>query len=726
MCMQNFIKSIKQKLNKRKQKHSLLSKRAEGELSEITGYNLPSALKFIDPLYKPSRHSFIVLSIGFGLILLFLYFSHCFYEFYTTEKNSLSGLISINIGIASIVIALVIFVIQSTQERKLSRLVLLYKSYLWLLSFLSIATLMVYLVFILFWAKSHIPIVIALPTVIYALISLRALYQTIKLNTNSEALSEQTINVLTEQISPYLKSLFTHRIMENLFFDKVKSVSKKFLLVSPTQEHISQYTNFELQKTGYIADINMGNLELLLEKLQSILQKVSDEEKFNTSYHIDKILIGKSIFERISPQDKIVLSIPSAMINTDFSKKEIGNLLNKTFVIKDVDITKSTNPIIADIKGLRTDLIKAINENNLVEIEYFVEIYIQIGESFIEIFNKNIKNFKIEHAQTERNAIKHRMNYLEEIRDSIYSCLEFANRTNEKSIFREIAAVPIQYLSLAYHCKNPLFYLVFADYPIYFYEYSTKIKSTEPKNKNFYLKQLELGVGSLLKYDIYYEYKNTTNKEEKKEIFEYGDIIYKTIKYLLIGCYRKDDLENFTYFNNKFSKLFELEKEENQHYRRRTNKTINWETSFTHRMEIINFVLASVFLSEFKEKEEAKEFLDNTLGKIQSLEIHDLLNLYIYTHENSDGWEWDRFDMVEFGEVYSNKTSHRLADLLVYMLLKKENLSEINIDSFKDQIKKTFLKHLETNVLLHESINRLEGKEKENLRKFFKANKRNK
>lgn len=700
---------------KKNKKYTYLS----SEVSIILdGLALPSRgsfkEKFLSIPSKPSIFSLTILITLTLITFLFLQIDFHFprYLILFQEDSHFQNLIAITGGITSVVIAIVIFVAEAIKEKGISSKVLLQKSNIWLLSYLSVTTFGYY-IWINLRACDCITFLAIFPIIFYAITALSSLYNTIRVLTDKQEYLKSAKKIINKEINFQTRDLLEQRVYINTFQNIIKAQNYK-LLVNPYHyaNHKENYYLFRIEGSGYISNINLKNLRKISDEIDSyaaenkfkfeIDQTVAPNEQSLTpgnsllSGEINQErYVTKQPTDRIDPDNNIILAINRKLIPEDRKSQfieTIKGLVSKTFIISKKDLDEE-EVFVAEISEIESPFIKAIREANRSTIQIHIDIYKDLIDNLIKKLNQTIGNYNNKEATKEMSSLFGSWKSIDWVRDSTYFSLGIALETKVKEVIREIAFLPRYFTKTALEKREALLFRTFMTFPVHFYRYYQEIENASIKG--YFLDRSWRSIKEIFEFSILNEYENSDSTPDKKELLQYAKHCLIVMQELLVQAYRNNDAYALNLFYNNFNKISKYNREDGY-------RDINWPNDIHFQIDIMWFGFASLLLAEINQNSLSISLLPKMLLELNKLSETNILNLYTYLSNRDIGgnWGWDNWDYKEEGEVFSIETNTRLANLLAIMLIKRRSLSNID-ERFLEEIDKDFYNKLTggTNII---------------------------
>jgi hypothetical protein len=617
--------------------------------------------------------------------------------------NFYSSLVPIQIGIATLIFPVVIFIIGFSSGKNSIGVnqseVLLRESFLFPVGI----TVLLFLVDSI-WTRFSPVIVIQIfvSSALYILV----IFRIIKLLLDDYKLLEESKALFKDKLKRSVGEAIEERIGNNYLLQILgEGEGKTELLYTPfdPEKNTAELIKFDLKKWGIIQDINLSNLD----KIAKIIEKESRQNGY--SYYknaVDSInspftakttampeandttklltedknrYLMKRFKDEVADVRPTVLIIQRKIITHDSAINEINSLIQKTFIIKEQD--HKLDQLRIELRNLKDQMMDNIQAKHLGKINSLAEIYTSLSELFIDIMDEHSSKYTMETAQKERGSLAGEWPEIRWLMGDLRDIFDIAMKSHDKNIIEEIGYLPITISHRAIlKSDHYIFQSTFQFFSLYLH-YALKESDTElsdfmkdrcgryfQETADYYIQY------ELMKYDL--------GKDHIKQYKDFAIEMLIQLQQLLKQTYDSKDLTMFNKFIAIGHRLYKYFSPSEDHpgteilKLQLTNPTITGEEKtillrqldrqeylesiereINNRKKEMFLGLASYLIGEYRNKMTDQSLLDYLNAILPAIpeDLIDLTESFLRCHDHSVVlfWGWDWWIMPMDGEVHS-------------------------------------------------------------------------
>jgi len=654
------------------------------EVKRKHGIPRKSPREIIEDLYIPSIQSFFFIA---AIVLLFLLLSLWPSTKIPSESNSYQNLITVLVGISTMIFALAIFIAGSSHEAKdVDKMrVLLKQSYLFPL---VVATILTFIILMFGCANLFTEILIAL----IGIGTICSVFNVIRTLLSRSLFLQKTAEVLSDRLKLMIDKEIDERLGNNILLSNLKSKVK--LVFNPfIEKDNSKYYILTSEKSGLITNIRLDKLKEIGERVEEeanknnyAFEKNAIKKVNKNNYASEENVIKKenrNIMNKIKePANKRKLNpnksrylltgfmwsiekgdalilIDKSLIGDKKVMNKLKELVRESFVIKN-NAKDPSEEIEKEVKGLGREFVKAIREKELSTLKDLEKIYITLVETFWEYVLK-FGAYSYEEAHKERYSLLGKWKVLEWISNDYGRFLEETIDTGDKSIINNVYYLSIDIICRAVDHKDQLVFQEFLEFNelLYIYVLNTwdeKLKQFMIDHSRWYLKKLL--ADSLLAPKLE---NSSSNKQDLETYKDFAIYLFYLFQKLLKRSFDEEDFKSFKQFYDTTLNLFSL-----------TEGLIPEDISneISAKKKQMLFGVASWIFDKFSQNKDSllfKKFYD-TIRDAFSEDIEEFTETFIKCSTSSiDYWGWDLWEMEESkeGEVHSIQFPAKLSKFFV-------------------------------------------------------------
>ena len=687
-------------------KKQLISRLIKDELGEYSSSdkNL-SFKKLLSGIYTPSLKSFLFILFSILVLVILGYLVDRFLlgasHPLPKEGNLYQNLIAIHAGIGTIIFALVIFVAESLRddETKDKARVLLKESFLFPL---VVAEILAFFIFVLcnlnFW-------ILAILIVGIGLLTIASLYKTILVLLNKYRFAQKRSELLQERLLQSVDLAIEERIGNNILLSRLNNETIKLLDSPFPPDNESDYYSFNAKKTGIVSDLDLGNLMELADTIEANANEngfsfsgtkkhdvdVGKEEKTQktklTPLEINRRRhIVKKFHDAVNENDRTLIRVDKKLLSDPDKLRKVEFLVDEAFIVKPDD--SFAKEVHYEISGVKDQFISAINNKQLGKIEELVNLYIKLGEGFLEHIAKYSGINSAEQARKERYSFSGGWEEIRWLSTDIMDIYEKAIQSRDREIIRNVAYLPIAIAKRAARENDHYLFQEFTWFAELLYEFATK--ENDEDLKNFLADRSWQWLKEVSDYDIEIRLrKHGLHKEEAGNLKDFAIHLFITFQSLLKKAFDNRDFGSFEKIKKAAYELFDrfqpsestynaeemklqLENTElTKHQKSETESLLEHqlmieeiERNIKARRNQMFFGLASWILEEFlqnKNDEEVRKFY-NSIETVFPSSIKELTDIFLKTnnHEVESFWGWWQWEVKEEGISWHTGFSGKL------------------------------------------------------------------
>jgi len=713
----------------RKERAELLTTKIREDISKTWSGSKFERFKYLsDQLYFPSWLSIAIISIGTAF---FYWLAHMpYWHPLDFEKSGhFQNLIAIHAGIGAIIFALLIFVAESVRddEAKDRARVLLRESFLFPLTVTEIASFFIYI-----WGDVNAWAIV--PIVIVAILTVASLWRLLAVLLDKAKFSAKRTALLRDRIDRSINKAAEERIGNSIFLKSLEEEKTGFDFYPFTldQEESGGRVQIRTEKRGYIVDVRMDRLFDLSKLLETEANEngfsfypdkakpmgTSDLESFGRQgdkYKTVKLFVHKKFQDKVSEDSGPLFSFDRNAIKSDSALRAIERLARSVFIIK----SKATfsDEMRLELASLNGQLMIAIGEKRLDQVEELKKIYIELAESFLSAMKRYGGGYTYDQAIKERSSI---FGGWEEIRwlfESIRDVCTKAIQSNDRKTFYDLAYLPIAIAGRAIESGDQYLFQEFIIFPYLLYitvldEEGSKITDAVVERTWRYLKETA---------DYRLGFQIDKKASDPKTLLEFNDFfvpIFTTFQSILKTAFDKRRRDDFKTFLQQFSEVFHSFHPSREHPNaksleysletttdptpraefekrlalQKAKETIEHDVELRRQQVILG--LSAFIFDECKKNTSdtiIKDFVTDCISYLPK-DLSKLTSLYqsARSFETERAWNWDNWESIPDGrvhEIYFLGKIDRLYCALALLLLKSvddEQVKDINLPASRD------------------------------------------
>lgn len=654
--------------------------------------------------------------------------------------NFYSSLVPIQIGIATLIFPVVIFIIGFSIGKNSIGVnqseVLLRESYLFPVGI----TVLLFLADSIWTRYSPVIVIqILISSVLYVLV----IFRIIKLLLDDYKMLEESKALFKDKLKRSMEEAIEERIGNNYLLQKLGEGEGKtelqYWLFDPERES-DDLIKINLKQRGIIQDINLANLD----KIAKIIEKESRQNGYsyykNTVNASASLLTDKTVAMSVANEENTMLienkarylrkrlkddvtdTHPTALIiqreNIAHNSviNEIESLVQKTFIVNKQD--HKLDKLKIELRNLKDQMIDNIHAKHLGKINSLTEIYASLGELFIDLMDAYSSKYTMETAQKERSSFVGEWPEIRWLMDDLRDIFDIAMKSHDKNIIEEIGYLPIAMSHRAIIALDHyIFQKTFQFFSLYLYyalrESDKELRAFMRDRCGRYLQETA---------DYYIQYELSKYDLGKDYVMQYKDFaieILIQLQQLLKQAYEYKDLALFNGFVAIGLKLYKyfrpsedyqdaetlkmqlnsqtINEDEKNRLLRRLDKCEYLELiekEINNRRKEMFFGLASYILSEYRDNITDQSFLDylKPLLTASPEDLIDLTKLFLRCHDHSvvNFWGWEWWIMPMDGEVHSIDFLGKIAwvyavkCLMIINMMGTESIASIKLPCSRD------------------------------------------
>ncbi len=467
------------------------------------------------------------------------------------------------------------------------------------------------------------------------------------------------------------------------------------------------YHIFESKKQGIVKDIRLDKLEAFAklveresnkrafsfynEKARSMMsdkpvtnieQKLVGTKKY---IHDDKRYLLKKFGESIDEENDTLLCINRNITDDKEILRELSVLAQQAFIIGEED--HFSDEMSLELAGIRDQVTVAINEKRVGKVNELIKTYYSLAESFLILLNDYGGGYTHKQAQQEVTSITGGWKEIEWLREGIREMLIKAFESHDQEIMKDVAYAPFGLAIRAAKFGDQYIFQEFIRFTGLIYRMS--YKEAKHDLKLFMIDLSWRYIKELSDFYIQPKLRESSNPDEIKEYSDFSLPIFSAFQDLLKEAFDKKDLDSFRIFLKQLQALFKRLKHENieldvlesranltmsSSEKAKAENELKTERSrieaakeiLARRQQLI-FGLSAWILSKCRQNQQTihiKEFYEAIEGYLPN-DIKTLTELFISVRnfETEHLWNWENWEMVADGEVYSIDFDSKLDQL---------------------------------------------------------------
>lgn len=670
------------------------------------------------PLWIPSTRSFLKIFIIFVVVLILTridlkvnnefilridIFNRINIPFIAKGSSEYQNLISITSGIGSVLIGLAFFVAQSLMDKEDpdKAKILLYKS-----KFFPLLTGIIFIFLILLTGDLNYFIYAVI--IFIGFLTIYSLGRTIEILIRANDLEKAKIKAFTDILNQsFIKIMndeLIRRISINKSLDEVKRLSDKYGgLVSFEPFESSNEDRFIKIKSpliGTITDIDFYEMEELIKSIVIFMKTNSDIlfEKYSDSNDATNVKNTRKtslLYVVRKPFDKVEENSTIIEINKDITNYQnimtvIEKRIRSIFEIKSVVDNEESARF--ELLRLKQSCLKFINNKNVDELKKSLRLYNLLILELYEFMSQYGGGFSKEQAEDERKSFhSEQLKPIYWLSEDVRELFEKAIDSENISIIKNVAYLPITLARLAIEKRDHLIYQKFIYYPLLIYRKGFINFSNNKDISDFMIDRSWRYINELSGFYLEYEY--IEKKIAESDFMDFAFYLLKVYQDLLKQSYDNGDLKNFSSFLEKMHQLFNgINQRFYYHENQSESVVIKLEGL---RYEAI-FGLGSWILNEILHKRGKDSIFEyyHLIIKYLPSKLVELTKVFIDSHsfEKEKEWEWDDWEqenhqeMVVYSSDFLGKLEAFYAVLSLNLLsqLTSEEITSINLPNSRE------------------------------------------
>jgi len=702
------------------------------EVKRKHGIPRRSFREIIKDFYIPSIRSFLAIAT---IVLLFFLLSLLRSTKIPSGSNSYQNLITVLVGISTMIFALAIFVAGSSHEAKdVDKMrVLLKQSCLFPL---VVVTILTFIILMFGYANCFTVILITL----IGMGTIYSVYNVIRTLLSRSLFLQKTAEVLSDRLKLMIDKEIDKRLGNNILLSNLKSKNNKnskiMLAFNPwTNKEKNKYYIFTSEKSGVITNIKLDELKKIGELVEEEANKNNYAFRENVIKNENKsmgnkvkepaseiklrvnqkryLLVG---FEWPVKENDALILIDKSLIKNQKVIDKLKDLVKRSFVIKNA--RDPSKEIRKEIGGLGKEFVKAIREKELSTLGDLKEIYIALIETFWEYVLK-FGIYSYEEANKERHSLLGKWKALEWISDDYGRFLKDAVDTGDRNIINEVFSLSVAITYRAIDYKDQLIFQEFLQFNEYLYIYA--IGTQNEDLKSFATEHICMHLRELGDFYIVSKLEDSNSSIQGLNIFkDFAIYLFHLFQRLLKDAFDKEDIKSFKQFSDRVINLFnnfnpstravdkkgmqlqlendelpEIEKNKLKEKLKRQEILEKVEEEIIGKRQQMLFGLSSwIFykLRQDKSNSRLKEFYD-TVIETNTNDINELTNTFI--NSSPDYWGWDSWEMVADGKAHRVQFNRKLAEFFVIRAL---SILSAKKDSEIEKIELPYNRNFESSI----------------------------
>lgn len=501
-----IIRIIKQY---RKSKSNMLSYEIKELKKEILkGKRIKKSINFFKQLYLyyPSPKSLIIIA-SITLFALYLFY---FVPSLVSKSdrifigsNRFQNLITIEIGLASIIFLFIIFIIgllgREIDAGVRRSEVLLKESYLFPIAvFITFALLAFSLP-----GRKFMSLVIITITAGFLII---AVYKLVRILLDDSKLFQKSIGVLKDKVKRSIDLAIDERLGNNILLSKVEAEGFPLSYYYFSLKNRADFFHlFKTKKCGVIQDINLKKLEQFAQIVENESRKqgysffgkeialFSDSsQKEDENYEeVESIALnkdrGRYLIKRYKEtinEDDDVIAISKISIKDEIILKDLENMINDIFIIKSEQKARRYSEILKDeLSNLKDQVIQNIKEIRLGRLKKFQKVYFDLVKVFLETMEKFGGGYSLDQARIESLSIEGGWKEIGWIYDSVKDIFNKSMKSKDLDIILIMGYLPIGISIRAIYFFDHYIFNEFVKFSVALYRSALEVDIERKENK---------------------------------------------------------------------------------------------------------------------------------------------------------------------------------------------------------------------------------------------------
>lgn len=687
---------------------------------------------YFSQLYYPTWSKFFILLLVLGAV-----FGSCTKYFWIPydQAEFYRSLVPIQIGIVALIFPIMIFIIGFSGNKMASGVnlseVLLRESFLF-----PVGVAGLFFLVNLIWARSSYVIIaqIILSAFMYATV----LFRVIRILLDDQRLLEKSKALLQDKLRRSIERTIEERLGNNILMKELgeNKIELQYAFFE-SEKNGTVLTKINLGQKGVIADINLANLKKIAQIIErtSRLKGISffenaldlgkggdtsvvagDPSNIKTFKKDKERYLRKRFMDSVTEENPCVLSFQKDIVDDKCILDEIKDIANKTFCIKKDE--EDAEKLRIELRNLKDQLIDDIRNERLGRISNLKEVYISLGELFLNIMKSYSSNYSMEMARKERSNIVGEWIEVQWLTDDLRDIYEIALKSQNRDVIQQIGYLPV---AIAHRAIKMLDHYIFEkSFGFLGIYYMHALRKSDHDLQTFMKERCGAYLEETADYAVQYELGKIELGEERVSQFrDFAFEIFLQLQHLIKQAYDAKDLETFKAFVAIGGKLFshfrpseehpdaehykwqlklpDIKEDEKQKIESKLKEKEfleSIEKDLKQKKNEMFFGLASFILDEYRNDKQKKDLLEyfNALSSRLPSDLKELTAMFLKCHdfdvEHFWGWGWWTLPMD--GEVHSidflGKTTflYCVKALQIANTSKAESLEKIGLPHSRD------------------------------------------
>lgn len=599
-------------------------------------------------------------------------------------------LIAIHAGIGAILIGLAFLIAEKIigrdkgDDNKYIRLLLLQSSHFITLLFAEILSFAIFA-----WGSVN-PIAL-LSIVIVSVMTIIAVYKTIELYVKGFPLKQGLFqlweNDAKGRFLQILEKKIEKRFGDNHLVSEFQNKSDGTFEVSIFWSYYKdEYIVLNaIDHSGVVTDINLTNLQRIINFIADINERklintTRDSEGVSKTQNTQKIdkpdLVIAPCFKKTTKNFGNQLIWVKKDVYEQAPEK-IEKIAKKIFTVKPID--EGEVAATYDLDLLRRECIRSIEEDKEDELEIHLGLHVDLVRIFYEVLELYGNQFSTEQADKERTRLfGGRFIPTEWLPINIEKLFDQAIKKGDENIVRTIAYTKFRLAHQAITHRDHLIFPEIIHFPRFLYQHAKHQLENGNKKMGELISDMSWRyLHELAEYQLQHELGDGLSREEFQQ---YAKQIMLSYQNLLKVTLDTRDVEGFSLYAGKFSKLFKHLRSDYETYTNEERNDFVEEVTTLKSMVLFGVAMWLLHLHKnnknVKEIEEMFEVIRGYLD--QNIPSFTKTFLRCYSFDTEKQWRWDDWEMQEKeeGEVHSIRILEKCERLFAVHMLRM--LSQMN------------------------------------------------
>ncbi len=375
---------------------------------------------------------------------------------------------------------------------------------------------------------------------------------------------------IRSQMDKQLDITIEQRIANNMLLKRLQELGLDLWPFSPNPDEEEQYLILRSQVSGIICDIDLGRLELFVNRLPWL--KTENPSVLGSADELDK---GKSLREKAPKQyvwwmkqyGKLITNQNNGLVRLDKSKFDISNPADLEAQLSKLITTSKEekgNELRLELSYIRDSLMYSIRDCKTGAVQEGLKVYEELITTFLDKLQQWKATYKKEQAIRESTSLGGGWGEVRWISHDLHEIIDMAMRVEYTSILQEVLHFPISLASLAFLRGDYYIFHQFLDWVPYYYNLALKMKGVAAKE--FVIGRCSIYPAESLRYYIIPNIERSPTEVEIEDGGDFARGIILVFNRLLKSAYDNKEVEHFKAFSATIHSVFDSYFRHNQEH----------------------------------------------------------------------------------------------------------------------------------------------------------------